>query len=92
MGAYLNNPLCIMGPRAGVSSGMDGMPFVCESVVPHLSATLSERCTGERRALFNPPVQPAVFVLVGKVVEPNDIQDCTGKEFLKKNKLPSLKL
>ena len=30
---------------------MGGMPFVCESVVPHLSATLSERCTGERRAL-----------------------------------------
>ena len=28
-----------------------GMPFARESVVPHLSATLMERCTGERRAL-----------------------------------------
>ena len=30
---------------------MIGMPFVRESVVPHLTATLSERCTGEWRAL-----------------------------------------
>ena len=31
---------------------MGPMPFVRESIVPHLSASLSKRCTGERRALL----------------------------------------
>ena len=38
-------------PSSDVIHGMGGMPSVRESIVPHLSATLSERCTGERRAL-----------------------------------------
>ena len=38
-------------PSSDVIHGMGWMPFLREIVVPHLSATLSERCTGERRAL-----------------------------------------
>ena len=58
---------------------MGGMPFIRESVVPHLSATLSERCTGGRRALSARSV-----CFTEKGAEEYDIKDCTGKEFLKK--------
>ena len=53
---------------------MGGMPFVRESVVPHLSATLSERCTGERRAV-SPTGAARSVRFTEKVAEANDIGD-----------------
>ena len=51
---------------------MGGMPFVRESVVPHMSATLGERCTGERRALSPAGAAHSVY-FTEKVAEANDI-------------------
>ena len=59
------------------------MSFVRESEVPHLSATLSERCTGERRTFQTADALPAMSAcFTEKMAGANDIQDCTDKEFL----------
>ena len=48
---YFNENYATVVSEFFILGAMGGMPFVRESVVPHLSAILSERCTGERRAI-----------------------------------------